>query len=48
MEDENVGKTFPVNQLVNVNKYLEFNNIWNIDKLCQEFKSIHSNKFAFV
>ena len=39
MADENIQ---------NVNKYLEFNNIWGIDKLCSEFKSIHSNKFAFV
>ena len=39
MDNENIS---------NVNKYLEFNNIWTIDKLAQEFKGIHGHKVAYV
>ena len=31
-----------------VNKYLEFNNVWTIERMIQEFKAIHANKVSYL
>lgn len=31
-----------------VNKYLEFNNVWTIEKMILEFKTIHANKVSYL
>lgn len=30
----------------NINKFLSYNNVWSIEKLTNEFKSIHANKVS--
>jgi hypothetical protein len=32
----------------NLNKYLSFNNIWTVEKLASEFKTIHANRVSYV
>lgn len=45
---EDTDETMADENLQNINKYLEFNNIWTLEKLAHEFKSIHSNRVAFI
>jgi hypothetical protein len=30
----------------NINKFLSYNNVWSIEKVTSEFKTIHANKVA--
>jgi hypothetical protein len=32
----------------NINKFLSYNNVWTIEKVTSEFKTIHANKVAFT
>ena len=32
----------------NLNKYLAYNNLWSVEKICLEFKQIHANKVGFT